>query len=750
MSRLPKAVILGIITAISGSIFCFIAFGHELEEDIALDMLFMVRGQRNPPPDVVIISIDKLSAETLNLPNNPEKWPHGHHAQLVENLTEEGARVIAFDIYFGEKRSEKDERLFAGAISRARNVVLVSSIKTDKIIMEDERGMLAGDMNVERLVSPIPSLTKSSIAVAPFPLPKVPIKVSQYWTFKPSAGDIPTLPVAMFQSYALDVYDDFIRLLKTFVPSVTDRLPADRDELLMTANLASIMRIIRDTFTSNPDLAEKMESELHKSNELAGNERKKDLIMSLIKMYSSSGSSYLNFYGYPQTITTIPYYEVLQIHKKPALKKKYAGLNGKAIFVGSSETYQPEQRDGHYTVFSRKGLDISGVEIAATAFANILEDIPVQPLSLRTHLLIILTWGIIIGVLCRMLSNLMALLSVMGMGVAYFTVALYQFKTSALWYPIIAPLFFQTPLAFFGAVVWKYIDANRERQNIKKAFSFYLPDEVVEKISKNISGVETTSQVVYGTCLSTDAERYTTLSETMEPGELSIFMNKYYEAVFKPVKQHGGIVSNVIADAMLAIWVTVQPDATSRKQACLAALDIRSAVYDQSSSSDVHLPTRIGLHSGHISLGNIGAIDHFEYRPVGDIVNTATRIDGLNKYLGTRILLSGEVLDRIDGLRTRRLGRFLLAGKSKPLEIHELLYSEEDTSLQKNDMCELFSKALDLFYKRSWPEASGKFQELTSRFGNDGPSLFYLKMCEHYRENQPGESWDGVISLDKK
>jgi adenylate cyclase len=298
-------------------------------------------------------------------------------------------------------------------------------------------------------------------------------------------------------------------------------------------------------------------------------------------------------------------------------------------------------------------------------------------------------------------------------------------------------------------MVWKYYDTNRERQNIRKAFSYYLPDDVVERISKNIADIRSGSQVVYGICLSTDAEHFTSISETLNPAELSSFMNRYYQSIFEPVKKHGGIVSNVIGDAMLAVWVTAQSDLTSKRQACLAALDIKRVLHDQSSHT-ASLPTRIGLHSGHISLAHIGAVDHYEYRPVGDIVNTATRIEGMNKYLGTKIMISSEVLSQLDGFLSRELGKFLPVGKSQPLVVHELICPEEECTLQQKELCAMFSEALDAFMRQSWREASNRFDRIIKEFGEDGPSLFYLKKCDEYMNIPPEDSWDGVIRLDNK
>ena len=251
------------------------------------------------------------------------------------------------------------------------------------------------------------------------------------------------------------------------------------------------------------------------------------------------------------------------------------------------------------------------------------------------------------------------------MGFAHF-----QFKHHGLWYPLIVPLFFQAPVVFFGAVLWKYFQANRERRNIRTAFGYYLPDDVVNRLAKNMSDIRGGSRVVYGICLFTDAQHYTAFSETMDPEELSSFLNTYYEAIFEPVRKNSGIISDVEGDSMLAIWPTAHPDATARNRACCAALDIVRAVEQFNQPlDDRELPIRIGMHSGYISLGNVGAMDHFEYRPVGDIVNTASRMEGLNKFLSTRILVSAEVLDQLDGFSSRPLGKFILAGKSKPVEV---------------------------------------------------------------------------------
>jgi adenylate cyclase len=341
--------------------------------------------------------------------------------------------------------------------------------------------------------------------------------------------------------------------------------------------------------------------------------------------------------------------------------------------------------------------------------------------------------------------------AVIALSALYLMLARYQFTQSAMWYPLASTLFIQAPVAFLAAILWKYFETHKERQNIKKAFGYYLPEKMVDQLAKDVAHIQSGAKIVYGTCLCTDAEQYTTLSEAMDPAELRAFLNKYYEAVFEPVRTHGGVVSDVIGDSMMALWTTTHPDARQRNQACLAALEISRAV-DQfnRTSRTFQLPTRIGLHSGHLALGSVGAINHFEYRAVGDIVNTVARIESLNKQLGTGILVSEDVLHQVDDFLTRKLGEFLLSGKSKPVVLHELICPQDESSEKQRILCGLFAEALSAYRGQAWEKAMDRFKTSLQISEQDGPSLFYLGLCEKYTKNPPGEDWDGLVRFHKK
>jgi adenylate cyclase len=747
MSRLRKAVVVGCITGILGLVISLSPFGLDLEEALGLDLLFRLRGQREVPAEIIIVTMDKVSSNILNLPAEPRKWPRSLHARLIENLINNDASLIVFDIIFDEPHSPEDDSLFAQAIHKAENVVLGEYIKRDFVPLDPKTPV--ADVSIETLVPPHAPLAQAAVAVAPFPLPKVPIKVSQYWTFKTSAGDTPTLPVVAYQVFAAQVYDDFLGLLKKSSTSAITDLPNDRETLIAGKNVDAVVRNLRDIFQRNPLLADKMLKELAASSI---DEKSRSIFTSLIKMYQSPNSHYLNFYGPPGTIRTIPYFELVQTREPTVADEMHLDFKGKAIFVGLSERLRPEQKDGFYTTFSQpSGLDISGVEIAATAFANLLEDTPLRPLYVASHAVTIFLWGMILGSICLVFSAIYSVLAVVGLSSLYLTLAWYQFTETASWYPLACPLFIQGPVAFLAAILWKYFETHKERQNIKEAFGYYLPEKVVDQLAKDVAHIQSGAKIVYGTCLCTDAEQYTTLSEAMDPEELRVFLNKYYEAVFQPVRTHSGIISDVTGDSMMALWTTTHHDAKLRNQACLAALEISRAVdqFNQTSHA-FQLPTRIGLHSGHLALGSVGAIHHFEYRAVGDIVNTVSRIESLNKQLGTRILVSADVLHQVDDFLTRELGEFLLSGKSKPVVLHELICREVESTEKQRNLCGLFAEALSAYRGQSWEKAIDKLEASLQISKQDGPSLFYLRLCEKYRENQPGERWDGLVRFRKK
>ncbi|HWP35441.1 MAG TPA: CHASE2 domain-containing protein, partial [Thermodesulfobacteriota bacterium] len=568
-----QAVLLGAATALAGLVASLLPAGAALEESLGLKVLFALRGARPAPAEVLLVGIDKRSAEALGLPRDPARWPRSLHARLTETLARAGARVIAFDLFFEQERGPDDDRRFARAIERAGNVVLARFLTWDTAPLAAPGGP-GGHLSVEHLVPPVRLLAEAAAGTAPFPLPKVPVRVNRYWTFKPGAGDAPTLPAVAFQLFALDAYDDLVAHLLRLAPEQARALPRDRRAFVAAGPAEVTVGRIRELFDGAPHLAARLLAQLEAPG--AGDDPVRAArLRALVRLYAGPDSPYLDYYGPPGSIRTLPYHEVLALEGEPAGSPRLAPLAGAAVFVGMSEYLRPTQKDGFYTVYSDdEGRDISGVEIAATAFANLLEARPLEPLPPLAHAAVVLAGGAALGVGCRLLPPLWAAAWALAAALAYLAGAQQAFARAGSWWPLVVPLLLQTPLALAAGVAWRYAEVSRERWRIRRLLAYHVPEAVIEELPADFPRGATDGRLAYGVCLATDAERYTGLAESLEPAELAGLMNRYYAALFEPIRRHGGIVSDVVGDAALAIWAGAAPDPTLRARACRAACEV--------------------------------------------------------------------------------------------------------------------------------------------------------------------------------
>ncbi len=752
--RFALAVFIGLL----GAAVYLSPQGTAIEEQFGLYWLFHLRGERAAPADVVVIAVDQASATRLALPLKPSLWPRALHARLLDRLVKAGAKVVAFDLVFDRPGSDaRHDKQFAAALERAGNVVLV-----ERLDFEETRFPGASDGSDTRIVREytgkiLPIMADAARAHAPFPLQKSSW-VSYYWTFRPGGSDMPTLPSLLLQLSSAEVYEHFLDLLAGIDPALIQQLPVSMDEI----DVENLILDLRNLFTQEPVLAEKL---LQKSAQRVSlDTAQQRVIRALIDLYSGNEVRYLNFYGPPRTIKTIPYHVLLDEGENQLEMAGEPDLAGKTIFVGfSAETIsgQDKVRDDYQTVFSQPdGLTLSGVEIAATAFANLLDGESIRPAAPVNGALILLLLGTGVCLLCFVIPAGNTMVHALGMALtgilsfcAYGSASVWLFGQWQLWIPLAIPLMVQLPAGVIGIVTLLYFEADRERRRIEALFGGHRPEPVVRDMVRGAGPIHIEGQLVYGACLATDAEKYTTLAETMDPRQLAALMHAYYECLFEPVERYQGKVSDVIGDAMLAIWAAGSADPLLRKRACLACLDILSAIEHfnhQSGYGRPPLPTRLGLHFGEMVLGNIGARQHYEYRAVGDIVNTANRIQGVNKHLGTRLLVSEEVIKGLDDLLLRPLGRFLLPGKSQSVSLFELIARQSSSDAVQRELCAAYEQALRSCQTGDPAGALHQFEMIHERFPKDGPTRFMLTYCREHRLLPVQEAGELIISIQSK
>jgi adenylate cyclase len=700
-----------------GAWFCQTKVGSYIEEEFGLAELFQIRGSLPPPADVIIVSIDQASAEILHLPDDPEKWSRKQYASLVDKINLQNPASIAFNIHFGDGRQPEDDQILAKAMAAKRNVILTNYLKQYKVPAYPP----LEEIRYERVIEPIPVLNHAALGAAPFPIPKTSSTVKQFWTYKHSAGDIPTFPISIFQYYVIKkAYPEILKPLSQIDPVLHAKLPETFAQLTRKFGTIQIFQDIQAALTKDPESLNQLAESITDANYSS---KVKQLLQSWLALLKSDERLYLNHYGDVGAITTVPFYQVSMTSVlNPILFKD------KIVLIGYSDNLEPEKNQGFYTAFSKaSGKAISPIEIAATAIANVIDQSWLKPLPMRSQLLVIMAWGVLLCAVFCLFSYQSSMILTLLLMAAYVEFSSFLFASKNIWMPLAIPL--------LQGVVVLLAQSTAYFIKVRKVSECYLPKEVFAFNTQHPQGMNHYGVLMQGVCMATDAGQYTSLSETINPLQLNKLMNDYYSAIFPSVKNRRGLISDVIGDAMLAVWAAAKIDTKLRLDACYAALEIKSAIDQFNATNEHYLATRMGLHYGEMRLGNVGAMQHYEYRAVGDTVNTATRIEGLNKLLGTRILVSAPVIEGLAGFISRELGGFLLKGKSHPVTVFELIgHIDVIDQIQAYSphLLVSFSKALDLYKDHEWQRALDEFLAINNQYPDDGPTLFYISYLQNH------------------
>jgi adenylate cyclase len=205
----------------------------------------------------------------------------------------------------------------------------------------------------------------------------------------------------------------------------------------------------------------------------------------------------------------------------------------------------------------------------------------------------------------------------------------------------------------------------------------------------------------------------------------------------------------VVGDGTTSVWTAPGPERSCRLRACLAALEVSCALDAFNAENRPRtMPTRIGLNAGAAMVGNVGGSGRFAYSVVGDCVNTASRLETLNKKLGTRIIAAAAVVEGLDEIVTRPLGKFQLCGKDEPMVAIEVLARAADR--HGSEIAPDFAAALLEFERGRWAAAAARFDAVLAARPLDGPAAFYRKYCERHLAGTAASTAYGAIRLESK
>ena len=725
------SIAVGVFSGLVGVLLWLSPVGVDFEKHVGLNWLFHQRGAIEAPADVAVVAINGNASKALNLPALPRDWPRSIHARLIEQLIKLGAGVIVFDVDFQRAKSPDDDAVFASAIRRTDRVLLVEVLNGKRQPLFDANGQPSGSIWIEQLISPTPILAEAATGLAPFPLPKVQVNIYQFWAFKPSVGDAATLPVTALQVKAFNLYEQWLEILEKAGTKNVEDFPKQRADIKHFNDLRTIMRTLRRSYQDDLALAGRIDNLLLTESALIMQHEDIQLLKSLNHMYAGDDNRYLNFYGPPGTITTIPYNDIIN-GESSITGAALPDLTEKVVFIGFSDLYDPGQPDRFYSVFTRDdGVDLSGVEIAATAFGNLLTDRSIRPTDAMQSVLIIFVFGFILGVGIFLKAAMVSVpLGVLSAGV-YAAAAQHMFNTDQIWLPLATPVIVQLPLALFVGLLTQYLFERKLQQRFSKAVSYYLPENIARELAEKEVDSESLNKVVYGVCFANDMSGFSTISQGKTPEQLAKFMNSYFDAMAQTLNRYNVDVTEFHADTIMCAWTGEKPEDIDRSQTLHAALALLKTVEEFNSTAEgINLNGRVGLEEGSFYLGHTGGGGRMGFSILGDCANTAARLEGMNKDMSTHILASEAVVKDDDTLQLRALGKFMLKGQPKPVSVVEVVgfKGEDDESIEK--LCTIFSDALKVYHQQDWSGAADKFKQILQLYPEDGPSRFYLERSE--------------------
>lgn len=344
-----------------------------------------------------------------------------------------------------------------------------------------------------------------------------------------------------------------------------------------------------------------------------------------------------------------------------------AKYKGSYVFIGAEA---PGLLDLRPTSISR---NFRGVEFHAATFDNLLHGdfIEHAPLSWAVALTAIFSLFASSALLfTHKARSHLGWLSLLLIG---FFAAQILFALYGYWMPLAVPLMCVTA-AVIGSLGIQYQLEGKEHRFIRSAFKRYVSPQIIEEIVKNPEVLKLGGERKELTIFFSDIEGFSTIAEKMDPSRLVSLLNKYLSEMTSIILASGGTLDKYEGDAIIAFWNAPLPIEDHVNCGVNAALECQRRLAELRaelfSEYGVHPKTRIGIHTGEVTVGNFGSKERFDYSIIGDAANLAARLEGVNKVFGTSIIVSDVVKSRCSAT-TRRLGKVQVVGREEILDVFE-------------------------------------------------------------------------------
>jgi adenylate cyclase len=611
-------------------------------EDKTGDARFRLFADRRHDQRIVIIAVDEDSINFYREYLGTWPWPREVFGALIDYLAAGGARLVAFDMLFSEPDLDDpgSDALLARSAATFGRVVTSMVFSPSPEAVDDtyemllKEGYLADHFSVQVVNSGKISFTDYRSATLPY---------LGLFTSSSGAGCInfvadPDGPSRT--SYPLFQYSG------RFYPSLA---------------LASVMKYL----DVDP---QKEKAVISPDNVLS--------IGPIRIPLGADGRMILNWHG---PYRTYEYYSIGDIIESMA-----------AIRRGDPPRVAPETFSGAIVLVGTTAVSLydlratpfspvyPGVELNATAIDNILNADYIRAPGRATALLIILALALAVALISlRAPSASTGVISTLGVLVVFTVTVALLFVYARVMVDYIAPTA-ALLLSFVSSLVFNYVTEGRAKRRFRDAFAKYVSPQVVDEISKNIDDLKLDIGDRRNiTILFSDIRDFTGMSENLAPEEVVRRLNIYFEAMVDVVFRYHGTLDKYVGDAIMAFFGAPKDDPDHAGKACLCALGMREELKRVNerliSQGIAPMKIGIGINTGDVVVGNVGSERRMDYTVIGDSVNLASRLEGMNKEFGTTIIISEFTLAKAPGFETRDLGSVHVKGKERAVTIYELL-----------------------------------------------------------------------------
>jgi adenylate cyclase len=663
-------------------------WGIELLELKALDLRFTLRGAREPTHAVAVVGIDERSLARYGR----WPWPRSRLAELVDRLERLGTRTIAFDTVFDQPDAPNDPR-FAAAMRASGRVVLGEFFSFDEppptvlpvfneLSVRDRGGRVEHLHAATAFHGPVPVLADAAADVG-------------HVNFLPDGdGSFRRLPLALRMGDAV---------APALAVAALRHWLGGRDALLTLAGPGDVTLTVGDHVLALDDTAEMR----------------------------------IDFLGPPGTVTNLSALDVLEDRVgRPALEGKLVLIAPTAVGF-----------DSRPTPFSGSA---PGVEIHASVIDNLIagRGLVRPPWVVPAEAAGLIVLGLLTGLLIWWRAFAGAV-GAMALYAIYLSVSQFAFAFQGIVTSVVYPLALVVGSTLAG-LSYQYATEARQRRWVRSAFDAYVGSDVADMLAREPERLGLGGEKRALSILFTDIRGFSTISEHMQPDELAELLTEHLGAQTTTVFRHEGFVDKYIGDAIMAFWGAPLAVPDHARRACLTALDIASAMpglrarWGMRGWPDIQIG--IGVATGEAIVGNFGSAQRFSYTAISDDVNLASRLEGLNKFYGTAILISEQTRNEVgDEFVCREIDSVRVKGKTKPVTIYEVLCRRtDDAGGRMAHLAGAFTQAIMAYRRRRFTDAIEALNALRDEYPTDAAITRFLDRCRTLECDPPPETWDGV------